>query len=81
MEASSANELINFWVISGMATVFIVLFTYVIYKAISVLHENGRVVEYSFPIFKSMAGNSKTVAAIIIIIMLCGIVWAVNYGG
>ena len=75
------NSLLNNWLLGGLAVVFFGMVIYVLRTALAVLHDNGKTVEFSFPIFKNMAENNKTVTTIILIIVVCGILWAVSYGG
>ncbi len=60
----------------------IVLIGWVIYalsKAFAALNEEGRTVNYSFPIFKDFAKNSKAVTVIIACLVLLGLIIAINY--
>lgn len=77
----SMDSLLNNWVLGSLAVIFLVAVIYVLRTALVVLHEHGKTVEFSFPMFRNMADNNKTVSAIIFIIVVCGILWAVSYGG
>ena len=78
---TSVDTLLSYWVLGGLAVVFIGIVLYVVRTALIVLHENGKTLEFSFPMIRNMAENGKTVTIVILIIVLCGVVWALNYGG
>lgn len=78
--ARSMNDIVSNWILGGLGVVFIGILILIVNNALSVLHENGRTIEFSFPIAKEMARNSKTVGTIILILILTGIVFAIKYG-
>ncbi|MBL7892741.1 MAG: hypothetical protein JNL63_08925 [Bacteroidia bacterium] len=78
---TSINDLLAYWFWGAFAVIFLGSVIYVFSRAISVLHENGRTIEFNFPIIKKMANNEKTVALIIALIVLAGIIYAVKFGG
>lgn len=79
---SDTNIKLNTWVLSVFGVVFFISVIYVLRSALLVLHENGKNVEFKFPMFRNMANNNnRTVTVIILLIVMCGIVWAVNYTG
>lgn len=77
--STDINTLLNNWVLGGLGVIFLGIVIYVLRTAMVVLHEHGKTVEFSFPIFRSMTQNNKTVTTILLIILVCGILWAVNY--
>lgn len=77
----SINDLLAYWFWGAFAVIFLGSVIYVFSRAISVLHENGRTIEFNFPIIRKMANNEKTVAIIIALIVLAGIICAVKFGG
>jgi len=79
--AASGNHTLSYWLLASLAMIFFGCSIYVLRTALKILHENGATVEYNFPMFKSMAQNSKTVSIIILLIVLTGIIWAVKFGG
>lgn len=78
--SADMNSILNNWLLGGLALVFFGIVIYVLRTAMVVLQENGKTVEFSFPLFRNMADNNKTVTTIILIIVVCGVLWAVNYG-
>ncbi|MBI2271195.1 MAG: hypothetical protein HYU69_12695 [Bacteroidetes bacterium] len=74
------NDLLAYWFWGGFAVIFIGSVIYVFSRAINVLHENGRTIEFNFPIIRKMANNEKTVAIMIALLVLAGIIYAVKFG-
>lgn len=78
---ASTGSLFGYWLLGGSALIFLGVIAYTVRNALVVLHDHGKSFEFSFPMFGGMAKNSKTVTIVILIIVLSGIIWAVNYGG
>ncbi|MGE0568783.1 MAG: hypothetical protein AB7O73_12595 [Bacteroidia bacterium] len=76
----SKDALLNYWFWGGLALIFLLISVIIIRKAILVLNENGRSVEFTFPIFRGTAKNTRAVAIIIFIVVLSGILWATGFG-
>ncbi len=79
--AASINDLLIYWFLGVSGLILIIAIVYVMSNAISVLSENGRTLEFNFPIIRKMANNEKTVAIIIAFIILAGIIYTVKFWG
>ena len=75
------NDQMNRWLFIGLSLIFLGIVVYHISSALTVLHENGRSVEFKFPMVRNMAHNGTTVGVLILILVLAGIIWAVTFGG
>ncbi|MBL0309357.1 MAG: hypothetical protein IPP77_06720 [Bacteroidetes bacterium] len=80
--ASGATMSSDVWcyIIGGATIMVLVALLFVMQKAALVLDENGQsLFDFDFPIFKKMAGEGKTVAIIMILIVLIGMYLVVTY--
>lgn len=73
------NEILNYSVGGGLVVIFLFLLFLGIRKAILVMNENGKSVQFTFPIFRGMAQNTKTVAILFFIVILSAIFWALAF--
>ncbi len=78
---ASTGTIFGYWLLGGCALIFAGVIAYTVRNALVVLHDHGKTFEFNFPMFGGMAKNSKTVTIVILIIVLFGVIWAVNYGG
>jgi len=78
--AMSRDALLNYWVGGGIALLFLLIFFIGLRKAILILNENGKSVEFTFPVFREMTQNTKAVAIIFFIVILSAIFWAITVG-
>ncbi len=76
---TSINDVMNCWLLGGFAVVFLGTIIYALNKTVTVLRENGKELEFSFPMFRGMAQNGKTVTILILVVVFIGIVCALNY--
>lgn len=73
-----ATSIIN-WSLLVLTIILIGWVIYALSKAFAALNEEGRTVNYSFPIFKDFTKNSKAVTIFIALVVLLGLIIAINY--
>ncbi len=74
----SLNEQLNCFLLIGFSIIFFGFAIYIFRTALNVLHENGRTIQFSFPIFKTMAKNNKMVAFFVALIIILGVIFALK---
>lgn len=70
------------WFKHGFNILFIILIIltiYIIREASRTLRERGRSLQFHFTLFRSMAKNSKAASAVLLLIVIAGIIWAIKY--
>jgi hypothetical protein len=80
--AAASNSLAGWFLptVIGLMGILILWVLTVIRKALVVLKENGQSVNlFSFRVFRAMSYNSGLVTAMVVLIVLVGIYYAVNY--
>jgi len=77
--ALSVSDKINYSVLIGLGVVFLAAAIYVLNFASKVLRENGKTIEFNFPMIRRMSYNGKTIGVIILLIVLAGIIWAIKF--
>lgn len=73
----SISDMLFYGLLGGSALVLSIITIYVFRVAFVVLQENGATVK--FPMIKNMARNNKTVSIIMLLIVLTGIIWAIQF--
>ncbi len=77
--AADVRSTLNNWLLGGLLVLFTFATIYILRSALMVLDEHGKSVQFSFPMFRRMSQNSKTVAIVILVLAICGIIWAINF--
>jgi len=75
--AESANSMI-YWILGGTLVLLIAFAIYLLYSAISVLHQNGKSVDFKFTLLRDFTQNSRAVGILLFILVLAGIIWAIS---
>ena len=78
-EVISLDDRLNYLVLWSSVALFGFLVLRAFYVANVALRQNGGELKFRFPMIRQMAGSSRSVGIIMVLIVLSAIIWAVCY--
>ena len=78
---NSTDTLMKYWVFGGLAVIFILIVVHVLRTALIFIQESGKILDFSFPVFRILSKSSKSVSIIAFIIIVSAIIWAIKFDG